>query len=321
IECKFLSNPTTKSEIGEVLTQILNDLNYKGETSIPIDESHAINLRIAPRHALPPHVYAHQVPFPLKNVLKFVNEEWDQTIQQIAPFIDGIHYVKQISFKSSVHIELVKKCIQHLIYYGLVFMVDIFQFSNMYTLQSKHVMIQLFRNKYMQEECLAMVVHHNNENFQTDNSHLVHDVLKLYCLMKPGITLGQIITNNQNLSSISSINPRGLVVFGLMKGFLRRVHEYPIIVHSLKTVASSPNFEVHDQQLSSHQDQSSDLMIRSSSSEQLSNKSTLDLEAMNGLADGRHSYDEICVELSVSRRELVRMLEQHKNCYTILHSS
>lgn len=45
-----------------------------------------------------------------------MNEEWDLTLQQVVPHIDGINYVKRIAQLSNVHIDLVKRCIQHLLY-------------------------------------------------------------------------------------------------------------------------------------------------------------------------------------------------------------
>ncbi len=105
-----------------------------------------------------------------------------------------------------MHVELVKKCIQHLMYYGLIKMIDIFQYSNMYSLQSKHIMLQLFRDKTMQEECLSFVIQEEGSN--TAPSAQMHDILKLYCAMKPGSSLSQILTEHQSMDTISIINPR-----------------------------------------------------------------------------------------------------------------
>lgn len=98
------------------------------------------------------------------------------------------------------------------------------------------------------------------------------------------------------------------------------MHEYPVI-HAVNGNIHSPSFEIYDQQLQQGHHET-DHISRSASSEQLGNAyqhRSIDMDLLQSLADGRHSYDEICVELSISRRELVRALEQLKNCYTILH--
>lgn len=47
-------------------------------------------------------------------------------------FIDGISYTKKISLESGVALELVRKALQHLLYYGFIKVVDVFQYSNIY---------------------------------------------------------------------------------------------------------------------------------------------------------------------------------------------
>ncbi len=111
-----------------------------------------------------------------------------------------------------------------------------------------------------------------------------------------------------------SDSTRALVTFGLLKGFLKRVHEFPII-HVVKgsSAVHSPSFE-------GYENHTADVsMSRSSSNDQL--QKTIDPEILEPYANGRHSYDEICVDLGVSRRELVRGLEQLKHCYTILRTT
>jgi hypothetical protein len=69
--------------VGSVLTRVFNELNAQGETKIKIDDSHAINLRLLPKHSTPPVVHSYQVPFPVRNIPSLITEEWDQTLQQV----------------------------------------------------------------------------------------------------------------------------------------------------------------------------------------------------------------------------------------------
>lgn len=58
--------------------------------------------------------------------------EWDLSIQQILPYIDGHNYVKKIAELAKQDKEVVLTGIRHLVYYNCVYMSDIFQYTNMY---------------------------------------------------------------------------------------------------------------------------------------------------------------------------------------------
>ena len=49
------------------------------------------------------------------------------TLRRIVPFINGVHSVKTISNLADVDNEFTRTALQHLLYYGCVKMVDIFQ--------------------------------------------------------------------------------------------------------------------------------------------------------------------------------------------------
>ena len=53
-------------------------------------------------------------------------------VAQIVQFIDGISYTKKISLESGISLELVRKALQHLLYFGFIKIVDVFQYSNFY---------------------------------------------------------------------------------------------------------------------------------------------------------------------------------------------
>jgi nitrogen permease regulator 2-like protein len=58
-------------------------------------------------------------------------------VLQVIPHIDGVKYVKKISLDAEVDIEIVKRCVRALLYYNCVALIDIFQYSNVYTATDK----------------------------------------------------------------------------------------------------------------------------------------------------------------------------------------
>ena len=82
---------------------------------------------------------AYEVPVQVRDLKTVVTLNWDLTIQRIIPFIDGIRHVKKIAVESGVDTALVRRCIQQLVYYRCVVMIDIFQYTNMYVCTDKIV--------------------------------------------------------------------------------------------------------------------------------------------------------------------------------------
>lgn len=71
----------------------------------------------------------HQVPVFLKAL---PTQQWDLTTQQVAPYIDGFNHVARIAALADVENNLVKACVQNLVYYGVVALVPLFQYGNVY---------------------------------------------------------------------------------------------------------------------------------------------------------------------------------------------
>jgi Nitrogen permease regulator 2 len=71
-------------------------------------------------------------------------------VLQVIPHIDGVKYAKKISLDAEVDVEIVKRCVRALLYYNCVALIDIFQYSNVYTATDKvstacmHVYAHLF---------------------------------------------------------------------------------------------------------------------------------------------------------------------------------
>lgn len=76
----------------------------------------------------------HQVPILIKELPE---QQWDLTTQQVTSYIDGFNHISRIATLSNVDTSLVKACVQNLIYYGVVALVPLFQYGNVYSTTPK----------------------------------------------------------------------------------------------------------------------------------------------------------------------------------------
>ncbi|KAF9647541.1 NPR2-domain-containing protein [Thelephora ganbajun] len=219
-ESGFLSNPKTSTQIHAILEQLYEDLNSYSETSIPIDQFNSIQLKILPFYPNPPQVHDWQVPLALVDLMKRAEPNWDLTMLKVCNVIDGVSHVSRLAALADCDLELTRQAIAHLLHYQVIMMTDIFQFSNMYTLRRS---IQwLADERHVYEECGPYV---------TLPGRQVPDwprLLYLYSRMKPGKTVLEWMQEYQ--IERWGIEVRRFTSFGVIKGFLRRVHRWPVLL-------------------------------------------------------------------------------------------
>ena len=95
------------------------------------DSSNTINLKLFPTRPPPAPVYAWHVPLSTVDLTSIASSS-DLTLTRIIPHIDGIASVYQVSQLADTDLGLTRKAIQHLLYYGCVLLLDIFQFGAVY---------------------------------------------------------------------------------------------------------------------------------------------------------------------------------------------
>ncbi|KAG9041289.1 Nitrogen permease regulator 2 [Tulasnella sp. UAMH 9824] len=219
-ESGFLSNPQTSGRMYSILEQLYEDLNSFSETSIRIDSFNSIELKIFPFYPNPPKVDDWQVPIALINLAKRVESNWDLTMAKVVPHINGINHVRKIADLADTDPNLTRRCMEHLLFYQCILMVDIFQYSNMYAL--KPAIQWLAEDASVQAECAPYVT-------QAGHDHLSWpQLLRLYSQLKRGKTIHTWMEENDIAST--GIDVRRFLSFGVIKGFLRRIHRYPILV-------------------------------------------------------------------------------------------
>ncbi|KAF9961791.1 Nitrogen permease regulator 2 [Modicella reniformis] len=143
------------SGMQNLIEQLLEDLNSYCECQIPIDSANIINLKLFPTYPNPPPVYDYQVPISTVNLEALTDVSWDMTMQKITGYINGVSSVKRIAEYADVETGLARLCMQHLLYYGCIIMVDLFQFKNIYAVKLE--MMRLTEDLALQNECIAYV--------------------------------------------------------------------------------------------------------------------------------------------------------------------
>lgn len=138
----------------KINSTILHVYSIKWYFIITVEKS-TLHLKVVQVAAEPPPVFDHHVPVFTSEFSPLKQDYWDLTTKQVLPYIDGRSHVARIAIEADVDIGLVKACIQNLLYYGVVQLIPIFQYSNMYAVTPK--LRQLPTNQPLMKECLSFV--------------------------------------------------------------------------------------------------------------------------------------------------------------------
>ena len=126
------SNNDMKDQIEEMLSRVYVDMNNDGKCLLVHGEN-SLQLSVISMGSDPPVVKDFDVPILTVINQKFDSDQWDLTTTQILPYIDGFNHLARISSLADVETNLVRACVQNLVYHRVVGIVPIFQFSNVYT--------------------------------------------------------------------------------------------------------------------------------------------------------------------------------------------
>uniref|UniRef100_UPI00358F582E GATOR1 complex protein NPRL2 isoform X3 n=1 Tax=Myxine glutinosa TaxID=7769 RepID=UPI00358F582E len=183
----------------------------------PGDNSNTINLKVIEHRPTPATVQEYEVPV-FTQCWDYDASQWDLTTQQILPCIDGFRHLRKISDEADVELNLVRIAVQNLLYYGVVAIVPIFQYSNVYCATPR---LQLLaEDAPLQDECLTYITKPGYRKATLRAAFL------LYSSLSPGTTVRDLCC--RHAPHLQHIDERKLVQFGLMKGFIRRLHKIPL---------------------------------------------------------------------------------------------
>ncbi len=219
LESQFLSRPDSKRRVGEILNRVLGELSQWGECIVKIDAANTLALKIIPRLVDPPDVFDHQVPVLIRDLEGVVTKEWDLTVLQVLRLIDGERHIRLIAEISSVAVALVRRCVRQLIYFRCVKLVDIFQYSNVYTVTPR--LVELAENETLRRHCQRFV--------WTGAGELPSGtkLFQLYAALQHGLELKDFCLLHD--TSAYNVDEKKLVTFGVLHGLIRRVHRFPVL--------------------------------------------------------------------------------------------
>ena len=273
-ESNFLSSGA-HGKLGSLLLRILDDLLVRGECIVRVvDPKTFLALKLFPKPLDPPLFGDFQVPVLIKPLKKMVLKEWDLTIQRLEQHIDGKKFVKRIAIESGMDISIVRKALRQLLYYRVIIMIDVFQYSNYYCCTKK--LIQLAENEALQRECRNEVI---AVSTSMKNAPSFTVIFNLYASLHPAAPYGDFCVDHR--TDLLGIDDQRLITFGIRYGLIRRIRNIPIpSTFPLPQLVSSENSMKGDTQ---------SVTIRS-------------------LVDGARCFDDLCGITSFSFAEVNMML-------------
>ncbi|PYI05024.1 NPR2-domain-containing protein [Aspergillus sclerotiicarbonarius CBS 121057] len=433
----FLSRDHSKSGEGKVYSlceTLMEDLNNYCECMIPIDELNTLNIKLFPVYPAPPPVKAWHVPLFTVRYQTFMDENWDLTMQRIVPHINGVNSVRIISILADTDFSLTCRAIRHLLYYGCLFLLDIFSFSAIYA-PTAQFSSTIATDEDMQQECARYVntifaspitaasaalapgypPHYDpdavwppvGDPFTSSASEITIPsrspsrtpspspsaatipassrttspapatatdddatttttrptelqlvdgvgIVELYASLKQGQSIKQWYL--QHSRKLTHIDIRRLITFGIIKGFLYRVHKYAYATgnpapplksshyHHASTTfhlpsgpsSRGPGTGANSPYASSAGDDPAPIVQQEGMGHPTSvysgsrpativtiegeeEEDDIDDKTLSKYLDGMHCFDQICTELEISERELTIRLKRFPGEVLILH--
>ncbi|KAK9451477.1 nitrogen permease regulator 2 [Limtongia smithiae] len=265
-----------------IIDQVFEDLNNYCECYIPIDEYNNINIKLFPLHPPPPNIKSFHVPISTVRLKSLMDVNWDPTMEKIVDYINGINSVRKIADLADTDYDLTRKCIQHLMYYDCVIIVDIFQFSNAYACTP--AISALADDPQMAAECVAYVasaVPPSRNGKIAPKPLQACELLELYCSLHNGQPIMQWMFAHKD--KVRYIDVRRFISFGIIKGIIYRVNTYSVLEHhpdsSLQPPPPPPQ--------------------------------TLEDRRLIKLSRRMKNFDDICTDLQLSKEQAIRTLEKY----------
>lgn len=193
-ETGFLSHgadrdePARSTRLRPLLATVLHDLNARHLCTTVIGET-TIYLKIMPRLPDPPAVADQLVPLLLRTDCADADdhERWDLTTLQVLPHINGFNHIARIAAKSDVERALVKACVQNLVYYGVVQMVPLLKYSNVY--MCTRSLQRLTKEPALGEACRQYVALRAADGGCAPGPPSLQKILLMYACMRHGVNL------------------------------------------------------------------------------------------------------------------------------------
>lgn len=318
--------------VGWILREVYEQLNSYAECCVRVSETQVLNLRLErslserSRPRRPKKIRAWGVPLLIRELPDPERWTWDLVLEKVRPHIDGVNHVKRIARLADVDLKLVKRAVWELVLHERIMVLDIFHFQAVYALTQDFALF--VKNAEVVEECSQYVATDPKDGMFA--SVLSKDILEeasasppdkttiieLYTILKPGLSIADFCLAHQEL--LANIDIRRFITFGVIKGFLKRLHKYALALDppDFPSVPAAPTSTDLDEAWRKAALSSGWATPPTDGAGILQEK--LDEEArarreeikLVGYLDGKHCLDEICVEMGMQER---RLLERIKN--------
>jgi nitrogen permease regulator 2-like protein len=377
----FLSRDTSLPGTGKLYSlceMLMEDLNNYCECMIPIDELNTLNIKLFPTYPPPPPVKAWHVPIFTVRPETLMDENWDLTMQRIVPYINGVSSVKQIALLADADDKLTRSCIKHLLYYGCLLLLDIFSFSAIYA-PSAEFSNTIASDEDMQRECARYVntkfaptaqgtaaqSSNGNGHIPRNQSALDDDgdddddiwpltargkivdgvgIVQLFAALRHGLSVREWYTENSN--ALANVDLRRFITFGVIKGFIFRVHKYAFLTDNdtvngvskqkasgrktagrvITTIGPRRRRTTIARSMSSELNIVADDGVGSTrrlrpggSSDEDGDGDGIGNARLRKYLDGTHCFDEICTALEISEKELVDRIKRYPGEVLVIH--
>jgi len=267
-------------------------------------------LQLYPSLPTPPdRIRLSSVPVLLRDLSWLQDQtEEDLVLREMLQYFNSVSSVGLIAHQSGQSLSTVECVVKQLIFYGCMALVDTFQFSNIYRVDTAKLL--LFKiDKQMQKLCVEYCLR------QTDRILFSHETIVLFLLRFfasfNSSTAQQVIALHIKHSAqimttaqlIRRIDIRKLFIFCQLNKILIRIHEYPIYEPLHSTLSRELSDDNH-------------IVISSATDEFTVSPEFIDM--LRSLCDGKQCLDDLSCQLQMSNRQLTDILLSQRNQFHII---
>ena len=248
-EGEYLFKAHESDNLRNLVCAVFNQLRASGRAFLQINKANVLCLQLYETPSEPPVVHDWQVPTLLFHRALISELPWESTLHHLIPRIDGWRTVKQVSVEAAIDVELVKKAIRVLLWYGIAFMTDVTKFSNRYQAASRIDMVNT--NAGMDE--ISRLLHgdtsggrskaevdlkfdgRNGVEKKTAITRAESETLRsILFALHPGLTIRDLCLHclSHNLD-ISRIDIARLLAIAVHLGVIQRIYDYPVSEYAL----------------------------------------------------------------------------------------
>jgi hypothetical protein len=312
-----------------VLREVFEQVNRYAECCVRVSATQVLNIRLekSGRETLgTKRVSAWDVPLLIRKLPDQQGWTWDLVLEKVHPFVDGVNHVKRIARLADVDVKLVKRAIRELVLHERVMLLDIFHFQAVYALTGDFALFT--GNSEVIDECREYVAIDPKDGMfaKVLDKHVIDEsagipdraaILELYSILKPGLSVADFCLAHQN--QLANIDVRRFITFGVIKGFLKRMHKYALAL-------DPPDMQVAAQSTVTDLDKAWRKAALSSGwatppMDAVSLQEKLETEDQRArhegaklvkFLDGEHCLDQICVEMGMHEKEVLGKVKSGK---------